>query len=42
MEFGELHPVTSVHFIYDGIEYTMKGRVQPEQMKKIIDSLYIK
>ena len=42
MEFDELNPVTSAHFIYDGIEYMLKGRVQPEQMKKIIDSLYIK
>lgn len=41
-ETGDINPITEAHFIYDGIEYQLAGRVQLQQMQKIIDSLYLK
>lgn len=41
-EADELNPETRAHFIYDGIEYRLEGRVQLQQMMQIIDSLYLK
>ena len=38
-EEGDMNPVTSAHFIYDGIEYRLEGRVQPRLMENIIDTL---
>lgn len=39
---GDMNPVTRAHFIYDGIEYRLEGRVQPRLMEKIIDTLQSK